>query len=89
MILPIPATRSERPDEIYNLAAQSFVGTSFDQPILTAQTTGLGAINMLEAIRITRSQPKFYQASTSEMFGLVQEVYRLKPWYTQEVHMEH
>ena len=62
------------PDEIYNLAAQSFVGTSFDQPILTAQTTGLGAINMLEAIRITRSQPKFYQASTSEMFGLVQEV---------------
>ena len=74
------------PDEIYNLAAQSFVGTSFDQPILTAQTTGLGAINMLEAIRITRSQPKFYQASTSEMFGLVQEVPQTEA-VLQEVHM--
>lgn len=62
-----------KPDEIYNLAAQSFVRTSFDQPIFTAQATGLGALNMLEAIRLTDSHARFYQASTSEMFGLIQE----------------
>jgi GDPmannose 4,6-dehydratase len=62
------------PDEIYNLAAQSFVGASFDQPVTTAQITGLGALHILEAIRIVNSKIKFYQASTSEMFGLVQEV---------------
>ncbi|MEE2770360.1 MAG: GDP-mannose 4,6-dehydratase [Pseudomonadota bacterium] len=61
------------PDEIYNLAAQSFVGTSFDQPVLTAQTNALGPVNILEAIRICNRNIKFYQASTSEMFGLVQE----------------
>ena len=60
--------------EIYNLAAQSFVGASFDQPITTAEITGLGALNLLEAIRIVDSKIKFYQASTSEMFGLAQEV---------------
>jgi GDPmannose 4,6-dehydratase len=61
------------PDEIYNLAAQSFVGVSFDQPLYTAQTTGLGALHLLEAIRIVNPKIKFYQASTSEMFGKVQE----------------
>lgn len=62
------------PDEVYNLAAQSFVGVSFEQPIATAKITGLGPVNLLEAIRILDSSIKFYQASTSEMFGLVQAV---------------
>ena len=62
------------PDEIYNLAAQSFVAVSFSQPILTSQVTGIGALNLLEAIRIVDKKIRFYQASTSEMFGLVQEV---------------
>lgn len=60
--------------EIYNLAAQSFVGVSFDQPMTTAQITGLGPLNLLEAIRIVDPKIRFYQASTSEMFGKVQEV---------------
>lgn len=60
--------------EVYNLAAQSFVGISFEQPVTTAEITGLGVINLLEAIRIVDKDIKFYQASTSEMFGLVQEV---------------
>lgn len=60
--------------EIYNLAAQSFVGVSFDQPITTAEITGIGAVNVLEAIRIVDPTIRFYQASTSEMFGLVQAV---------------
>jgi GDPmannose 4,6-dehydratase len=63
-----------KPDEIYNLAAQSFVGVSFDQPIATAQITGVGPVNMLEAIRIVNPKIRFYQASTSEMFGKVQTV---------------
>ena len=63
-----------QPDEFYNLAAQSFVGVSFDQPIYTAQTSGLGTLHILEAIRIVNPKIKFYQASTSEMFGKVQEV---------------
>ena len=62
------------PDEIYNLAAQSFVKLSFDQPILTSEITGMGPLCILEAIRIVNKKIKFYQASTSEMFGLVQEV---------------
>lgn len=61
-------------DEVYNLAAQSFVGVSFDQPITTAEITGVGAVNLLEAIRIVNPNIKFYQASTSEMFGKVQEI---------------
>ena len=63
-----------KPDEVYNLAAQSFVAVSFDQPITTANITGLGALHLLEAIRIVNPKIKFYQASTSEMFGKVQEV---------------
>lgn len=63
-----------QPDEVYNLAAQSFVGVSFDQPKTTADITGLGALNLLEAIRIVNPRVRFYQASTSEMFGLVQAV---------------
>jgi GDPmannose 4,6-dehydratase len=60
--------------EVYNLAAQSFVGVSFDQPATTAEITGIGALNMLEAIRCVNSKIRFYQASTSEMFGKVQAV---------------
>ena len=60
--------------EVYNLAAQSFVGVSFDQPITTANITGIGALNLLEAIRIVDNSTRFYQASTSEMFGLVQAI---------------
>ncbi len=63
-----------QPDEIYNLAAQSFVGVSFDQPTTTAQITGVGALNLLEAIRLVNPKIRFYQASTSEMFGKVQAV---------------
>ena len=58
--------------EVYNLAAQSFVGTSWDQPLLTGEVTGLGAVNVLEAVRLVNPQARFYQASTSEMFGLIQ-----------------
>ncbi|WP_257390506.1 GDP-mannose 4,6-dehydratase [Snodgrassella alvi] len=63
-----------QPDEVYNLAAQSFVGVSFEQPVTTAEITGLGALNLLEAIRIVNSKIRYYQASTSEMFGKVQEI---------------
>ena len=58
-----------QPDEIYNLAAQSHVRISFDQPIYTAQATGIGTLNLLEAIRLTKPDTKMYQASSSEMFG--------------------
>lgn len=60
--------------EVYNLAAQSFVGVSFEQPIATAQITGIGPVNLLEAIRIVNPAIRFYQASTSEMFGKVQAI---------------
>ena len=63
-----------QPQEIYNLAAQSFVKLSFDQPITTAEITGLGAVHLLEAIRIVDPKIKFYQASTSEMFGKVESI---------------
>jgi GDPmannose 4,6-dehydratase len=63
-----------KPDEVYNLAAQSFVGVSFDQPLATSEITGLGAVNLLEAIRQTKLDSRFYQASTSEMFGKVQSI---------------
>ena len=59
--------------EVYNLAAQSFVGSSWDQPVLTANVTGVAVTNMLEAIRLIKPEARFYQASTSEMFGLIQE----------------
>jgi len=61
------------PDEVYNLAAQSFVATSWQQPLLTGNVTGLGAVNVLEAMRIARPDARFYQASSSEMYGLIQE----------------
>lgn len=63
-----------QPDEVYNLAAQSFVAHSFTNPILTGKVTALGVTNVLEAIRIVNKNIKFYQASTSELFGLVQEI---------------
>ncbi|MGH8155321.1 MAG: GDP-mannose 4,6-dehydratase [Rhodanobacteraceae bacterium] len=63
-----------QPDELYNLAAQSFVGVSFEQPVTTAEITGLGALHLLDAIRTVKRDTRFYQASTSEMFGKVQAV---------------
>ncbi|WP_293827072.1 GDP-mannose 4,6-dehydratase [uncultured Brevundimonas sp.] len=60
------------PDEVYNLAAQSFVATSWQQPHLTANVTGVGVLNVLEALRLLKSEARFYQASSSEMFGLIQ-----------------
>jgi GDPmannose 4,6-dehydratase len=66
--------KEHQPQEIYNLAAQSFVGVSFDQPASTSSITGLGVTHLLEAIRIVDRQIRFYQASTSEMFGKVQAV---------------
>ncbi|BAV51771.1 GDP-mannose 4,6-dehydratase [Mesorhizobium sp. 113-1-2] len=62
-----------RPAEVYNLAAQSFVKSSWQQPLLTGNVTGIGAANVLEAVRITCPETRFYQASSSEMFGLIQE----------------
>ena len=72
-----------QPEEIYNLAAQSFVGVSFDQPSTTAQITGIGALNLLEAIRLVNRKIRFYQASTSEMFGKVQAIPQVEstPFY--------
>lgn len=69
--------------EVYNLAAQSFVGVSFEQPITTADITGVGAVNVLEAIRIVDPKVRFYQASTSEMFGKVQAIPQVEetPFY--------
>jgi GDPmannose 4,6-dehydratase len=67
------ALKLVRPDEVYNLAAQSFVTTSWSQPLLTAQITGIGAMHVLEVIRLFDPGIRFYQASTSEMFGLVQQ----------------
>lgn len=68
------AVKESDPDEIYNLAAQSFVGTSFDQPVYTGNVTGLGTTRMLEAVRQHAPESRFYQASTSEMFGNVAEM---------------
>jgi GDPmannose 4,6-dehydratase len=69
--------------EVYNLAAQSFVGVSFDQPVTTAEITGIGPLNLLEAIRIVNPAIRFYQASTSEMFGKVQAIPQIEstPFY--------
>ncbi len=68
------AIRQSEPDEVYNLAAQSFVKTSWEQPVLTGEFTGLGVTRVLEAIRHTNPKIKFYQASSSEMFGKVVEI---------------
>lgn len=68
------AMKISNADEVYNLAAQSFVATSWEQPLATAEIDALGVTNMLEAIRMVNPKARFYQASTSEMFGLVQEV---------------
>ncbi len=70
----IEAMKISNPDEVYNLAAQSFVKTSWDTPVGTAEIDAIGVLNMLEAIRLTKKDTKFYQASTSEMFGKVQEI---------------
>src|SRR5918912_166552 len=70
----INALREHRPEEVYNLAAQSFVQTSFGQPVLTGEVTALGVTRILDAIRILDPDIRFYQASSSEMFGKVQAV---------------
>jgi len=70
----INAMKQSQADEVYNLAAQSFVATSWEQPLATADIDAIGVINMLEAIRTVKPDARFYQASTSEMFGLVQEL---------------
>ena len=70
----IQVLREHRPDEVYNLAAQSFVQTSFSQPVLTGETTALGVTRLLDALRIVDPDVRFYQASSSEMFGKVVEV---------------
>ena len=79
----IALVQKVQPTEIYNLAAQSFVGVSFDQPNTTAQITGIGTLNLLEAIRLVNPKIRFYQASTSEMFGKVQAIPQVEetPFY--------
>lgn len=79
----IALVQKVQPTEIYNLAAQSFVGVSFEQPSTTAQITGIGALNLLEAIRLVDPKIRFYQASTSEMFGKVQAIPQIEdtPFY--------
>jgi GDPmannose 4,6-dehydratase len=79
----IALVQKVQPNEIYNLAAQSFVGVSFDQPSTTAQITGIGCLNLLEAIRLVNTKIRFYQASTSEMFGKVQAIPQIEstPFY--------
>jgi GDPmannose 4,6-dehydratase len=79
----IALVQKVQPGEIYNLAAQSFVGVSFDQPSTTAQITGIGCLNLLEAIRLVNTKIRFYQASTSEMFGKVQAIPQIEstPFY--------
>lgn len=69
----IKAVETAQPDEVYNLAAQSFVAVSWDNPTATTEINALGVVNILEAIRLVKPDARFYQASTSEMFGLVQE----------------
>ena len=72
-----------QPDEVYNLGAQSFVGTSWDQPLLTATVTATGVTNVLEACRLAKPDARFYQASSSEMYGLIQETHQSEktPFY--------
>ena len=70
----IHAMTISQADEVYNLAAQSFVATSWEQPLATAEIDAIGVTNMLEAIRVVKPEAHFYQASTSEMFGLVQAI---------------
>src|SRR5207302_5042178 len=79
----VSALRESMPQEVYNLAAQSFVPTSWNQPVLTGEFTGLGVTRLLEAIRSVDDKIKFYQASSSEMFGKVRETPQneLTPFY--------
>ena len=81
----IRGMEKSKASEVYNLGAQSFVGTSWGQPILTANVTGVGALNVLEAVRLVNPEARFYQASTSEMYGLIQEAQQSEstPFYTR------
>lgn len=83
------AVSEAEPDEVYNLAAQSFVKTSWNQPVLTGEFTAIGVTRMLEAIRIVNPKIKFYQASSSEMFGKVKRHHKEKqPLFILGAHME-
>ena len=77
--------REVQPDEVYNLGAQSFVKSSWQQPLLTVYVTAMGAHNMLEAVRLEAPEARFYQASSSEMYGLIQEPLQSEktPFYTR------
>ena len=79
----IRGIETAKPDEVYNLGAQSFVASSWQQPILTGTVTGIGALNVMEAVRIASPKTRFYQASSSEMFGLIQESHQSEktPFY--------
>lgn len=79
----VRAMKELQPDEVYNLGAQSFVKSSWQQPILTAQATAVGVTNMLEAVRLACPEARFYQASSSEMYGLIQEPFQSEktPFY--------
>ncbi len=79
----IRLVRDFAPDEVYNLGAQSYVGTSWHQPLLTSQVTAVGVAHILEAVRIIRPEARFYQASSSEMFGKIQEIHQTEktPFY--------
>jgi GDPmannose 4,6-dehydratase len=82
----VDVVETYRPDEVYNLAAQSFVPTSWNQPVLTGEVTGLGVTRLLEAVRLVNPKTRFYQASSSEMFGKVRECpNRTHPFATQSV----
>ena len=85
----IAALQEHRPREVYNLAAQSFVPASWSQPVFTGEVTALGVTRMLEAIRQVAPETRFYQASTSEMFGKVQEVPQREatPFYLSLIHI--
>ena len=86
----IDTIKKFKPDEVYNLAAQSFVGSSFDLPIVTSDSTAIGTTRLLEAIRKNSINTKFYQASSSEMFGKVlRSPQSEKTHFIQEVHMRY
>jgi len=85
----IRITRDVKPDEVYNLGAQSFVKSSWQQPLLTGSVTAMGAHNMLESVRLEAPEARFYQASSSEMYGLIQEpIQSERPLFIHDLPMQ-
>ena len=83
------AVKIAQPDEVYNLAAQSFVATSWEQPLATSEINAIGVTNLLESLRVVKPEARFYQASTSEMFGQCRRLHkRKKPPFIRGVLME-